>query len=388
MAENLPATVIDNGSGTIKAGLANEVAPRCVFSTIVGRPKGDDSSKQIDGVKKSLFIGDEAQLNRDICDLQYPIKNGRIVRWDDMEAVWEHLFYKKLGIASNSDQRKCMLTEPVFSPIKNKEKTAEIMFEKFNLPGLYIAIQPVLALYASGRTTGLVLDSGDGVTQFVPVYEGQVIPAGAKRIDLAGRKLTAHMQELMQKREENGVKVDQETARTIKEKTAYVALDFEKGKAIFEKDPSKYQTNYTLPDGKVINVGTERFHAPECLFNPKMLGLDLPGIHEAVDASINDCELDTRLELMRNIILSGGSTMLPGFAERLIKEVNELYAVSHSEAVEDISYEAPSERQFSVWCGGAVLASQKTFNDWMSKEDYEEEGPYAARRMSGGVSSY
>ena len=381
MASDLPAVVIDNGSGMIKAGFANQDAPKCVFSSIVGRPKGN-FLPGLHTSNKTLFVGDEAQMKKAICFLNYPIVNGRIERWDDMEAVWEHTFNNELRV--NSEEQKCLLTEAPMNPQENKEKMAEIMFEKFNVPHLYVAVQAVLSLYASGRTTGLVYDSGDDVTHIVPVYEGQIIPAGVERFDMAGRELTQHMQKCFQTMggEIFTTAADKECVRMFKEKTAYVAYDFEKEKKEFEADPSKKQYNYTTPNGRVIVIGAERFHTPECLFNPRMLNKELPGIHEAIDRSIKHCDLDARLELMKNIIVSGGSSMYKGLVERMTKE---LRALAEPAVRDEINIEAPTDRKFSVWCGGAVLAAQPTFNEWVSKEDYEEEGISAIKRMSGGV---
>ena len=384
MADDLPAVVIDNGSGMVKAGFANQDAPKCVFSSIVGRPKGN-FLPGLGTSAKTMFVGDEAQKKKAICYLRYPIENGRIEHWDDMEAVWEHTFNNELRV--NPEEQKCLLTEAPLNPIENREKMAEIMFEKFNVPNLYVAVQAVLSLYASGRTTGLVYDSGDGATHIVPVYEGLPIPGGVTRMDMAGRELTQHMQKCLQTMsgEIFTTAAEKECVRLIKEKTAYVAYDFEKEKAEFEADPFRKQYKYTLPDGRVIKVGAERFHTPECLFNPRMLNKELPGIHEAIHRSIQNCELDSRMELMRNIIVSGGSTMYDGLVERMTKELRELAGPA---ARDEINVEAPDDRKFSVWRGGAVLANKLTFNDWVSKEQYEEEGPSAVRRMSGGVSSY
>jgi len=385
MADDLSAVVIDNGSGMVKAGFANEGNPKCVFSSIVGRAKGNFLPGFGGANNKTMFVGDEAQKKRAICYLQYPIENGIIKHWDDMEAVWEHTFNNELEVSSA--RRKCLLTEAPLNPVKNREKMAEIMFEKFKVPHLYVAVQAVLSLYASGRTTGLVYDSGDGATHIVPVYEGLPIPGGVTRMDMAGRELTQHMQKCLQTMsgEIFTTAAEKECVRLIKEKTAYVAYDFEKEKAEFEADPFRKQYKYTLPDGRVIKVGAERFHTPECLFNPRMLNKELPGIHEAIHRSIQNCELDSRMELMRNIIVSGGSTMYDGLVERMTKELRELAGPA---ARDEINVEAPDDRKFSVWRGGAVLANKLTFNDWVSKEQYEEEGPSAVRRMSGGVSSY
>jgi len=369
-----------------KSGFSDENAPKSVFSTIVGRTNGNILPSALVPNSNGVFIGDSAQQNRDIYDLHYPIENGRIVRWDDMEAVWDHIYSQELKV--KSEERKCMLTEAILNPDENKEKMAEIMFEKFNVPSLHIASQAVLPIYASGKTTGLVFHSGDGVTSIAPVYEGNIILSGVCRMDMAGGELTNYMHKILQTMgEETYASVgfkrfnveEKETVRLIKEKTAYVAIDFEKEKAEFEleADPSKKQCNYTLPDGRVIVVGAERFYTPESLFNPRMLNKELPGIHEAIHRSMCNVHPKYRICMIKNIIVSGGNTMLPGFVERLNKE---LKLLTEPESRGEIDVEAQPDRKNSVWRGAAVIASSETFDQWVSKKDYEENGVSAFKR--------
>ena len=268
-----------------------------------------------------------------------------------------------------------LLTEPPLNPRSNRDTAAQILFETFNVPALFTSIQAVLSLYASGRTTGIVLDSGDGVSHAVPVYEGFAMPSSIRRIDLAGRDVTEHMQTLLRK---SGyvfhTSAEKEIVRHIKETTGYIALDPKKE----EKDwlasrPGRSEGNaleYSLPDGSKIKVvhsfltrplltlqvGSERFRAPEILFDPEIIGLEYPGIQQIIVDAIGRTDMDLRTNLYGNIVLSGGSTLTKGFGDRLLHEVRRL-------AVRDMRIKifAPPERKYSTWIGGSILAGLSTF---------------------------
>jgi len=371
-ADEIAAVVIDNGSGMCKAGVAGEDAPKACFPSIVGKPKMPGIMVGMD--QKDTYVGEEAQSKRGVLKLNYPIEHGIITSWDDMEKIWHHCYFNELRVPP--EEHPALLTEAPMNPKVNRERMTQIFFETFNVPSFYVSVQAVLSLYASGRTTGIVLDSGDGVTHTVPIYEGYALPHAIMRIDLAGRDLTEYMMKLLLEVGHSfSSSAEREIVRDIKEKVCYVALDFDAELKASQESASK-DVQYTLPDGNIVTVGNQQFRCPEALFQTAKLGKEFPGIHELTFQSIMKCDVDVRKELYNNIVMSGGTTMFTGIAERVNKEI-----VALAPSTMKIKVVAPAERKFSVWIGGSILSSLSTFQTmWITKSEFEESGPTIVHR--------
>jgi actin-related protein len=225
----------------------------------------------------------------------------------------------------------------------------------------------------------LVVDSGDGVTHTVPVYEGYSLPHAVQRNDLAGRDLTKYLCQLLRECSQDQTftsSAEQEIVKDIKEKLCYVALDYEKELQKYEES-SAQEKQFELPDGSSITVGNQMFRCPEALFDPLgHLGKEYPTMPELAFNSIKGCDIDVRRDLYENMVMSGGTTMYEGIADRLEKEM-----IALAPAKVKVKINAPAERKFSVWIGGAILSHLTTFSTmWITKEDYEENGASIVHR--------
>ena len=381
-----PHVIIDNGTGYCKAGLSvdleelkkeaekqgnkvEDILPSSIFPACVGYPKY--ASAMVGGDKKEFFIGHDALAKKGVLKLNYPIEHGVINNWDDMEKIWGHVFTNELRVAP--EEHNVMLTEAPLNPKENREKMAQIMFETFNVPKFYIAIQAVLSLYSEGRTIGITVDSGDGVTHMVPVFEGYCLPHAIIRLDLAGRDLTEYMMQILT---ENGYRFsttsEKEIVKSIKEKSCYIAQDFEK--ELYSVEPYSYE----LPDGDHVIIKDQRIRCPEALFQPSLIGKEGSGIVQACYDSIQKCDIDLRHSLYTTIVLSGGTSMFEGLQERFTKEMKNLAPESMKM---EIKVHASPNRKYAVWTGANALCNISTFeSNWVTKTEYEESGATIVHR--------
>ena len=369
LKDSLNHIIIDNGSCYFKAGFSREEGPRAVFRSCVGYPKYESGMKR--GDEKKFYIGSEAKQKRSLLKFSYPIENGIVNNWDDMEKIWEYIFTNELSV--DPKERNIMLTEPLMNPKENKEKMAQIMFETFKIPGLYIANQTALSLYAFGKFTGIVIDSGEDLTQIAPIFDGFLLPHAIKRLDISGRDLTKYFMKLLL---EIGIRLtttyEKEIVKAIKKKSCYVALDFE------EELKNVETFDYELIDGTHIFIKDQRIRCPEALFKPYLVNKDCFGIGQACYDSIQKCDIDIKKDFYNCIALSGGTTMFNGLPERLTKEIKALAPESIKEEINVIN---SPERKFAVWIGGSILSTISSFeSQWITKNEYEEYGATIVHR--------
>eukprot|EP00811_Abedinium_folium_P034466 NODE_7344_length_1588_cov_3.605065.p1 GENE.NODE_7344_length_1588_cov_3.605065~~NODE_7344_length_1588_cov_3.605065.p1 ORF type:complete len:381 (-),score=129.13 NODE_7344_length_1588_cov_3.605065:336-1478(-) len=352
--------IIDNGTGTCKAGLSSDDVPKVCFPDVIGRPRRSHK----DTLPKDTYIGNEVKEHLGKLALSNALENGIIESFEDMELIWDHAFDL---LQVNPSLHSVVITEPPFNPKPNRERVVEVMFETFEVPSLNISVQGVLALLGQGRTSGLVLDSGAGVTHTIPIFEGYGMTSSIIRIDLAGRDLNTLLAKLLAM--ENiclTTTWQQHHVQIMKETVCYVTQDSTSEEAA--------PVTYKMPDGQQIVLKDERWKCPEALFNPSAVcGLEEPGVAEIVWRTIEKCERDTRKQLLSNIVLSGGSTCFPGFHERLTKEIKSM-APTATQAMTKIV--AARDRQNAVWNGGKVFSDLRSMQEdmWMTFEDYDEYG--------------
>ena len=312
---------------------------------------GIGKKDQFSNPELDFYIGEEAQSKQKSHDVSFLLKSGQIQDWDGIEKFWHKSIHSYLRC--DPEEHRFILTEPPLNTPENREQMAEIMFETFNVKGLFIGVQATLALYAQianksdeeesknaqhdlnniSEMTGTVIDAGDGVTHVFPVCDGYVISSCVKHIPLAGRDITAYTLQSLRDRGETFVAGDgNEIAAKIKEKYGYVCKDVLKEFNSYDKKTTDEATGQLVQSNKFkkfvhktingnmvdIDVGYERFLGPEMFFHPEFVHRDfLRPLGEVVDDAIQSCPIEYRVKLYENVVLSGGSTLFKGFDTRL-----------------------------------------------------------------------
>lgn len=354
------AIVIDNGSGLISAGFAGSDNPRAQFPSIVGKESL---------LSKACYVGNEAQAKRDVLHISYPIQDGIVTNWDDMEQIWYHTFNDELRVAP--EEHFCLMSESVVNPKPNREIVVEILLEKFQVPSCFLASQSTLALYSSGRETGLILESGYTTTRAVPIYTGSPLKYAIQQLNLGGKHLTEYLTTLLNNR---GYEFNAGNVNDIKQSLCYVPIDFEREKTL-AATTSSLETTYKLPDNQVVTLNSERFQCTQPLFDPSLVHNEGCGIDLLLYNAASKCCGEIRQSLYENLVLAGGNTMFDGISGRLHKG---LEARASNMKIKIV---APSERKLSVWIGGTIVGSLSSFQPyWLGLGEYLEYGPASVSR--------
>ncbi|KIP05631.1 hypothetical protein PHLGIDRAFT_145302 [Phlebiopsis gigantea 11061_1 CR5-6] len=373
----MSAIVIDNGSFRTRAGFAGDSTPQVVLPTVAGRPRGPRLLAYMMNTPglKTVYVGKEALAKRGIMRIKRPIEEGVITNWDDMEEVWRSIFIDHEYLRVSPEEHAILVTESVASPPQNREKMAQVMFELFTAPALAIRTTAELALLASGRKTGVVIEFGHDATHVVPVHDGVIVKEAVCRLDVGGIDLTEYFIKLLM--EERGYCLttshERRQVEEMKERLAYVALDFDedmlKAAAAGPNGEQQFEIQ-TGNDTDTYKVGTELFRVPEALFKPTLIESESQGIHRLILDAILKCDSNIQSQMWSNVVLAGGMAMLPGLADRISRELR-----SHVPTATALKITTPEDGSTSAWLGGSLMAEAATQDIWWTLEDYTRVGP-------------
>ena len=364
--------IIDLGSGQIKAGFSGQELPKKIFNSFIGESKYKKIIKSLNKdntIKKELFIGSECDKNLNILKLRYPINHGVFTNCEDIYPIFNYIFSLLKIPSEEIKYHPILISEPLENRINNRENISKILFEQFSINKLFFASQPVLSLFSTSNTTGVVLESGEGVTQSCAIYEGYSLPNSFQRYDYGGGDVTIYLDELLKKMgyffETSAEKL---LIKEIKEKYCWACptniSENIKKNSEFEKE------NHFLPDGNVMKLGVERIYPAEILYSPDIIGLEYPGFHEMILNSINNTDIELRTKLYQNILLGGGNTAINGTANKIYSEIKK--AVNQNMK---INIHSPKNPHLLCWIGGSVISGMEIFKKmWISKQEWEENG--------------
>lgn len=375
MSEPLSAVVVDNGSHSVKAGFGGEDAPRVEIPSVVGRARHPGASGILLCHGTDNFVGKAAVANRGLLTLTRPIQQARITHWQEVQELWHATFLTSLQVTP--EEHPLLITEAPDNTRADREKMAELLFEMFNCPALVVRSTSVLSLFSTGRSTGLVVDSGVDQTCVGPVWDGYAMPHNLRRLDIGGDTLTSLLRSRL--RTEGypfSTDADFSVVEKMKEQLCYCA-----GKAESElklcKESKTIERFFNLPDGEHVYMNEQRFMVPEALFNPSLVeNATHVGLHTAIHEAIQKCHPDMRHEMYSSVVLGGGNTLFPKLDERVQQEVS--YLAPKNCVVKCVAF---PDRKYSAWMGGSILGSLSTFPCmWVSKNEYDDYGASIVHR--------
>ena len=363
--------IIDFGSSEVKAGYRTDnFAPSLRFPSYIGEPKYNKILRSLNKNKsqnKEIFVGSDCDPYLGVVKLRYPIKHGAFENEKDISLIFNHIFSKLKLSPERVSQHPLLISEPILNQKRNREMISSILFEKYNVPSLIFAYQPSLSLLSFSSTTGIMLDSGEGVTQICSICDGYSIPSSFIRSDFGGEDISYYLRKLLKMK---GIDLISDTEKLIsneiKKKIACFGLE--------GKKEEHQATKFTLPDSNVIQIESERFLAPKVLLNPALVGKSCLGLPQMVVACIEkiNFELREKLLLKDNIKFTGGNSNIKGLNEVLHAEIRNLLPKYNTRIkIKSIA----NNSQISCWLGGAIISSLSIFKDLLiTKKIWEEKG--------------
>ena len=376
--------IIDIGSGIIKAGISGQELPKIMFPNYIGEPK---YSKVLRSFRKDnqeiqeQYIGKDCLKFLGILKLRYPVKNGIFENDQDILTIFKYI-YQNLEIDNEEiSEHPILITEPLLNPYSNREKIASALFENLSAPAIFFASQPILSLFSTSSTSGVILESGEGVTQSCIVYEGYSIPNTYIRNNYGGKDVTEYFLTLLQRQGYSFSTTSEfEIVKKMKEDICFTSISGNSINNISNinsnielggnKNKSESTGIYNLPDGNAIKIGDEKSLAPEILFNPSIIGNENLSFQEMIITSINKVDIDLRKNLYNNVFISGGNTLFKGIQEKFHSEIKKLAPKNMK-----VKLHTPGNRLLSCWTGGNVISTLEIFKKmWVSREEWIEKG--------------
>ncbi|MBN2157195.1 MAG: actin family protein [Candidatus Lokiarchaeota archaeon] len=351
--------VLDIGEFSSKIGFAGENEPRNNFYSLVGEPKYQDIEMDY---KKQYYVGNEISSSIGLYKIHHPIIGGRIEDWNFFEQILDYVFYT-LRI-DPSIVNVLYSYHPMLST-EEKRRLFELFFDKYQVMGFYPILDSLLTMYSGGFQTGLVVEMGASSIRIVPIYQGYMLSHAIEILQIGGTVLDTFMYEQLQNAGfSTDSSVRREIGRVLKERACFVSLDYNQDKYHVKNK------EFRLPDGSMIELGIERFTVPELLFKPALFNLEEKPLHTAILDVIDNCDLDTRNELLENIFLSGGTSIIPQLEFRLQNEL-EIELAQRGKEMREPRIIAPKQRFFSCWIGGSILSSLPDFQkSWVTRPQY------------------
>ena len=353
--------IIDLGSSEIKAGFSGEEKPKVIFKSYIGEPKYNkvfSALYKVNQGKIEQYIGEDCFKNIGLLKLRHPINHGILSNEQDIMPLFNYI-YAKLGINTEEiSEHPLLITEPLLNPFSNREKIANALFDYLGIPSVFFASQPILSLFYNSSTSGIILESGEAVSQSCIVYEGYSLPNTYERYDYGGGDVTEYLRLLLKKK---GYKLfhsnEYRLISDMKEKFCFFLpenknLDFDKVKQALNIKRS----NYYLPDGASVSLGDERIIASEILFKPELIGKEYLGLSDIILSSINKAEIQLRPKAFENIVLSGGNTAMRGLGDKMKEDI-----FKKSNKIVKINVNSVKEPQLSCWGGGNIISCLSDF---------------------------